>query len=822
MFSEFTPIGEISLTPFSPTQHSSIIQAWLSLPYAKYWGMQDKDIAAVQSHYEDVLSKKLCQPYLGYVDGTPQFFIEVYDPEVEGVSKFYDKVDGDTGMHILIAPAEIRIKDFTYQVFMFVMEFLFSKESVERIVVEPDHRNQNIHTINKRAGFVHQEKISMGHKDAFLAFCTRAQFDAAKAREARFQSQGDKAHIDIYQKHQQSYVQHAPALASAAVDASTWAQVNRLLVRKAIAEFSHERILQPVKSADSAAAPWETFSLTSDDTQSTYTFNAQVMALDHWYIDLESLTKRGKHEEEPLDAVKFFLEFQERLGISQEMLPTYLEEITSTLSSSAFKHTKPSPSVDYLAEADFQEIEVAMMEGHPCFVANNGRIGFSSADFHAYAPEAGSPITLIWLAAHKRRATFSSIDGFDYEKHMTSELDITLRERFNAQLIEQQLAPEDYLLIPVHPWQWFNKLCSIYAPDVAAKDLVCLGYGDDAYLAQQSIRTFYNISQPGKSYVKTALSILNMGFMRGLSSYYMRTTPDINQWVFELVSNDPYLQANGFSVLREFAAIGYSNPYYENEQVGNSPYKKMLAALWRENPTTRITENQRLMTMASLLHVDPQGKALLPEIIKRSGLSIDAWLQRYLRVYFKPLLHCLYQHKLVFMPHGENLILTLENNIPVHAFMKDIGEEVCLLNSDISLPENVQRISITAPENEEVLAVFTDIFDCFFRFVAQILYQHANYAEDSFWRNVAACVHQYQDEHPQLTDRFTRHDLFAEDFALSCLNRLQLKNNKQMVNLADPSSSLQFAGNLENPIAKFKREEQPASAREVKEQAIHE
>ncbi|WP_198511788.1 IucA/IucC family C-terminal-domain containing protein, partial [Bacillus subtilis] len=36
----------------------------------------------------------------------------------------------------------------------------------------------------------------------------------------------------------------------------------------------------------------------------------------------------------------------------------------------------------------------------------------------------------------------------------------------------------------------------------------------------------------------------------------------------------------------------------------------------------------------------------------------------YLTCYLSPLLHCFYQHDLVFMPHGENLIMLLENNVP--------------------------------------------------------------------------------------------------------------------------------------------------------------
>ncbi|MCG8388904.1 MAG: hypothetical protein MJA30_25350, partial [Cytophagales bacterium] len=50
-----------------------------------------------------------------------------------------------------------------------------------------------------------------------------------------------------------------------------------------------------------------------------------------------------------------------------------------------------------------------------------------------------------------------------------------------------------------------------------------------------------------------------------------------------------------------------------------------------------------------------------------------------------------------------------------------------------------------------------------------------------------------------------RYDLFAPEFTLSCLNRLQLRNHKQMLDLADPVGSLQFAGTLKNPIAPYKR-----------------
>ena len=48
----------------------------------------------------------------------------------------------------------------------------------------------------------------------------------------------------------------------------------------------------------------------------------------------------------------------------------------------------------------------------------------------------------------------------------------------------------------MHPWQWRNKVAITFAPDLARRDLVFLGEGPDDYRAQQSIRTFFNLSDP--------------------------------------------------------------------------------------------------------------------------------------------------------------------------------------------------------------------------------------------------------------------------------------------------------------------------------------
>lgn len=389
---------------------------------------------------------------------------------------------------------------------------------------------------------------------------------------------------------------------------------------------------------------------------------------------------------------------------------------------------------------------------------------------------------------------------------MTAELGAEQLARFRQMLQKRRLDPNDYVFMPVHPWQWRHKLVGAFAPDIARGDLVYLGHGEDDYQPQQSIRTFFNIDRPERCYVKTSISVLNMGFIRGLSPGYMQATPAINDWLFELVEADPYFQEKGFSVIREVASVGYHTRYYHEATEKNTAHKKMLSALWRESVVPRLKPNQRLMSMAALLHRDPQGDAFLKPLIQASGQSVSDWLERYLDCYMSPLLHCFFAHDLVFLPHGENVILILEDNLCISAVMKDTAEEIGVFDKAERLPEPAKRVAVPVPEEVRILSLLTDLLDCFFRFLVDVLEEEELCTAEDFWRLAAQTVHRYEARFPEGREKYLKHDMFVKSFQLSCLNRLQLRDRYQLIDLADPAGSLMFAGMLDNPLAPFGRD----------------
>ena len=155
------------------------------------------------------------------------------------------------------------------------------------------------------------------------------------------------------------------------------------------------------------------------------------------------------------------------------------------------------------------------------------------------------------------------------------------------------------------------------------------------------------------------------------------------------------------------------------------------------------------------------------------------------------------------MPHGENVILVLDEHDTVErVIFKDIAEEIAVMDPDGELPPQVERIRVEVPDDEKLLSIFTDVFDCFFRFLAAILAEDGVLDEDDFWRTVADVRRATTSDRCRTWPTGSASTTCSPpEFALSCLNRLQLRNNQQMVDLADPSAALQFVGTLANPLA---------------------
>lgn len=562
-----------------------------------------------------------------------------------------------------------------------------------------------------------------------------------------------------------------------ALQSERWQKVSQKLLAKMLSEFMYEEIVKPEclqQTGDRQAL----YKLSLPEGIA-YQFEAKQRLFDSYRVRPDSIQRwDGQIWQQGSSPFQFVLDCHTAVGMTAETAGHLIKELSQTLLADAhIDRQKSEQQIDLLA-LDYAHLE-GKMEGHPWITFNKGRIGFGYADYLAHAPENQQPIHLTWLAVSKHAAQFNAIADLDYEQAIAEELSESDLAQFKAILTAQNRNPDDYLLMPVHDWQWDNKIIPIFAEEIALGKIVYLGKSSDLYLPQQSIRTFVNISNPHKRHVKLPLSILNTLVYRGLPGERTAIAPKVTEWIKSIWKNDSFLSQECRLILPgEVASVNYDHPYFTPLQGAPYQYKEMLGCLWRESVLSYCETDEKPITLAALVHVDGDGKPFVSQLIEKSGLSPQVWLDRLFNTVLPPLLHYLYRYGVVFSPHGENTILVLKDYIPHRLAMKDFVDDVNVSRHPLpelqSIPADLKGILLSEPPEGLCQFIFAGLFICHHRYLSNILEEFHQYDERDFWQQVRQAILNYQRQFPELQDRFELFNLLAPKFTKLCLNRNRL------------------------------------------------
>ncbi|MFF9431633.1 IucA/IucC family protein [Streptomyces sp. NPDC014746] len=579
------------------------------------------------------------------------------------------------------------------------------------------------------------------------------------------------------------------------LNAEAWARASARILAKALSEFAYEEIVEPVPVP--GAEP-DRHALRLDDG-TTLTFRARRGAYGSWHVTAGSVTHEGRPFTDPFD---FLVLARRLLRLDGATLGHLIRELSTTLAADTRLDHTALPAAR-LAELSYAELE-GHQTGHPWLVLNKGRIGFSATDAARWAPEARRATRLPWIAVSKHLAAYRGVAGLESPDLLYArELDPAVHSSFRAALAARGHAPDDYLLLPVHPWQWDEVLLPLYAPAIAAGTVVPLPADEDLRLPQQSVRTFLNTSRPDRHTVKLPLSVLNTLVWRGLPTERTLAAPAVTAWVQGLREADPFLRDEcGVILLGEVASVTVEHPLYDRLPEVPYQYKELLGAIWRE--PLRLPPGERARTLASLLHTDPDGRAFVAELVERSGLAPTAWLQRLFIALLPPLLHFLYRYGTVFSPHGENAIVVYDgDDVPVRLAIKDFVDDVNIsaqpLPEHATLPDDVRDVLLTEEPGFLIQFIHSGLFVGVFRYLAPLCEEQLGVPEKDFWGLVRAEILRQQARFPELKERFELFDLLTPRIARLCLNRNRLHLDGYRDRPERPHAAVH--GTVPNPLA---------------------
>jgi aerobactin synthase len=454
-------------------------------------------------------------------------------------------------------------------------------------------------------------------------------------------------------------------------------------------------------------------------------------------------------------------------------------------------------------------------------VLNKGRLGFAASDAERYAPETGGDLALTWIAVDASLARVETVPGVRHDELVAAELDAGVREAFAARLAGTPARARVWL--PVHPFQWDEVVRPFFAPLLADGRMVELGRAPDRYRPLQSVRTLANLDRPDRANVKVPLMVRNTLVWRGLSAAQTLCAPHTTAWLQSLLARDPFLQECGIVMLGEVASVTVPHPVLSalgGEDDVPYRYQDLLGVIWREPVTARLAPGERARSMASLLVEGADGRALVAELVSRSGAGAEAWLRAFLRALLPPLLHYLYRYGASFTPHGENVVLISDAaELPSRIALKDFGADVELLPDEpryavpeyAELPDDVRGRLHRWPPSDLAHSILSAICAGHFRFFSDVVERHLGVPEVRFWALVREAVDGYHARFPELAERFAWFDLLAPRIARVTLNREQLIGEGFHDRAERDAEFDVMHGTVENPLATY-REVQPNRA----------
>jgi siderophore synthetase component len=473
-----------------------------------------------------------------------------------------------------------------------------------------------------------------------------------------------------------------------------------------------------------------------------------------------------------------------------ERLSAFMDELEQTLLKDLQAQDQARPVQPPAAQRGYDELEGDIMDAHLYHPSYKSRIGFSLEDNQRYGPEFKQLLQLQWLAVRRGTGRVNHSQQLDYQALIRQELGDDEHARFAAVLARQGKSIGDYLLLPVHPWQWRQRAAMLFHTELANGDIVSLGLGQDSYRAQQSIRTLANYSAPDKAYVKLALSITNTSTSRILAAHTVMNGPLVTDWLHGLLKRDDYARELDFVILGE--VLGVSFDYDVLPEFRRAKAYGTLGAIWRESLHGYLREGEAAVPFNGLCHVDEGGRPLIDPWVKRHG--VQAWTERLLQVSVTPIIHMLFAHGIGMESHAQNIVLIHRDGLPARIALKDFHDGVRYSPAHLAHPElapqlvpvpqshaRINRNSFILTDDLDAVRDFTcDAF--FFICMAEtaiFLARHYALPERQFWAMTARLVHRYQRQHPQHEERFRAFDVFAPTFQVEELTKRRLLGDSE-------------------------------------------
>lgn len=345
---------------------------------------------------------------------------------------------------------------------------------------------------------------------------------------------------------------------------------------------------------------------------------------------------------------------------------TFADELDNSVANLALAYARaairPQPARGF--EEPLLDLERHNTEGHNLHPCARTRVGMTTRDVLRYDLESDEPTGLVMVGVRRDRVESAP----DERGRDVGQL---LRASYPA--IDQAVCravpdPDDYVFLPVHPWQLDAVVRPRFRDDIAEGGLVVVPRPRLYGLPTASLRTL--LVEPSVSgerfFVKTALDVQITSTRRTISAHTTNNGPRYSDLIGRILADEPTL-AGRVVALPELAGASYRS--------GDEQRARALSALVRAAP--RLAEGETPVPAFALTAKSPLtgGSVLVDCVNARGGGTAAAlgWLEDYASLLLTAMVTLMTKYGIGLEAHLQNCIPTLVGAAPHRLLLRDWG-----------------------------------------------------------------------------------------------------------------------------------------------------
>jgi D-ornithine---citrate ligase len=352
-------------------------------------------------------------------------------------------------------------------------------------------------------------------------------------------------------------------------------------------------------------------------------------------------------------------------------------EITNTIDWVLFRK-KQDPGFD--SSLFFEQLSI---EGHNLHPGAKTKVGMDPEDVFRYSPEFDGAADLQFVGIRKDFAEWKqeeekeeNANAFLFNEY--PDLPIIIEKQF----AQCQFQVNDYVFVPVHPWQMEHAIRDIYETEIQQRIVIPIHGLKIPSGATSSFRTLVPLKAGAKHSIKVAVNSQMTSTVRSISPNSTNNAAVITRLIRLVMKREEELAKNFIPVCE---CAGYNFKLNKTEDLSDNQKLKNrnLSAVLRENVETFVKVDEVAIVGSSLFGQSPiTEKTILVELIekyaeerKETSLRKAAFqfVSEYASIALPGFLTLMVKYGIGLEGHLQNSVMVFKHGRPVRMLFRDWG-----------------------------------------------------------------------------------------------------------------------------------------------------